>query len=135
MLFSDKFSFPLEVKYQKALCSVSSGVGTLPCIPDGGSPSWYHDYPRITDAIFTGQHLAIYSTCGLTSTKSSCYRWQVLRRVDYLSTKDSSKGYSATPLSSFFSSVSILFPLYLAQLSLSSLRQFFASRSWSVRHV
>ena len=130
MIQLTKSIFNLELISANALCLCTSGVGTLPCIQNGGSPFRFYDYPRITDVIFTGPYSAPYRTCGLTSKKSRFDMVRVRRRVDYLSTKDSSKGYSATPLP--------LFPLFNALFfasCLSHLSSFFALRSRSVRYV
>lgn len=121
--------FQLVVAHVNALCLQNCGVGTLPCTSNGGSPFWFYDYPRITDVIFTGPRLAPYPTCGLTSQKSRLGMVQAWRRVDCLSTQDSSKGYSATPRPHSFTPLSFL---------LSCLRHlcaFFTLRSWSVRYV
>lgn len=136
MIKLTKFLFQLELKRINALCLSASGVGTQPCIPNGGSPFRLYDYPRITDVIFTGPYFARYRTCSLTSEKSRCDTVRVRRRVDYLSSKDSSKDYSATPLTSLFCSFkhAACNPQQVRSV-FQTLSSLFASRSWSVRYV
>ncbi len=90
--------FAVEACGQIHILGNNSGVATQPCIPDGGSPFRFYDYPRVTDAIFTGQSLGTRHHCGMTSQKSIGDGYRTLRRVDSLSTRNSSKAFSATPL-------------------------------------
>ncbi|MGF1768871.1 hypothetical protein L4D06_15985 [Enterovibrio makurazakiensis] len=74
------------------------GSATLePCIANGGSPFWYKDYPRVTEAILTGPYCHLYRYCGMTSKKSMSDIGNVRHRVDSLSTKNSSKEVVALP--------------------------------------
>ena len=134
MIQLTKSIFNLELISVDALCLYPSGVGTLPCIQNGGSPFRFYDYPRITDVIFTGPYFARYRTCSLTSRKSRCDTVRVRRRVDYLSSKDSSKGHFTTPLIPLFiSHTQTLCSKALGVIQ--TLSSLFASRSWSVRYV
>lgn len=136
MIQLTKFMFHLELKATNALCLQTSGVGTQPCIPNGGSPFRFYDYPRITDVIFTGPETALWCTCRLASEKPRCTIVRLWRRVDYLSSKDSSKGYSATPLTSLFYSCKQSIRSKLQALSVfQTFSSLFASRSRSVRYV
>lgn len=75
------------------------GSATLePCIANGGSPFWYKDYPRVTEAILTGPYCHLYRYCGMTSKKSMSDIGNVRHRVDSLSTKNSSKEVVALPI-------------------------------------
>jgi hypothetical protein len=130
MRFFTKSLFSVEFGARNALFSAYSGVGTLPCISNDGSSFRLYDYPRITDVIFTGPYFAPYRTCGLTSLKSRYDMVRVRRRVDYLSTQDSSKGFSATPLP-----LLARFNAFYSSLALSVLPFFLALRPRSVRYV
>ncbi|MGF1724028.1 hypothetical protein [Photobacterium nomapromontoriensis] len=68
-----------------------------PCIANGGSPFWFTGYPRVTGEILTGPHSHPYRYCGMTSKKSISDMGNVRHRVDYPSTKNSSKEDAALP--------------------------------------
>lgn len=133
MLTFIKMTFPVELRVQMDILTNISGVVTQPCISDGGSPFRYHDSPRVTDVIFTGQNRGASAYCSMTSKKSMTHWHLILRRVDYFSTMNSSKGFSATPLT--FSLALSHVTSFIIQARLSCDRLFLALRSGSVRYV
>lgn len=98
---SELHSIKTDFESMKFIASSSDPFGSAtlePCIANGGSPFWYKDYPRVTEAILTGPYCHLYRYCGMTSQKSMSDIGDVRHRVDSLSTKNSSKESVALPI-------------------------------------
>ena len=86
--------------------NLSEGACNLPCNPGGGSPSLLTVKQRIISPLITKRNLLWYTSCSLTSEKSTRCTITISRRVERPNLKRSTKGLTLTPSLKF-----VLFPV------------------------